>query len=257
MESCIRHKQPFLSRNNLQQHIHSLHSGRPYRCDSCGRSFGLRYRCAAHKLECGFRFECSQCRKLLPSSQALELHCRRTRHVTKSAREQLREARCVSMEAFDMKLRKRRETPPVPRREQTAPAPVSSLLVKQLLGSDRMLRHIRKRKCLRDMSTQTDAVPPVPDPFLFCEPLSLLSDTQTQTLATVSHTESVQTNLMLSLSTEHAEVQTLLSTDWGSPEWSLFSHSQSDTLFDLGTQTYESLLGQELGLIDSSVQTYF
>ena len=272
--TCSRHKQPFFSKNNLQQHIHSLHSERPHKCDSCGRAFGLRYRCAAHKLECGFKFECSQCGRQLPSSQALELHVRRSRHTTKSAREQLKEARRISPEASNKKRRNGKKTPPMPRREQGAvsTAGLSRLPANLLLAPHRKQRHIRERRCLREACTQTDSVLPHPilpaPPFLshplYPPPLPpphaplLLSHTHTQTPTAVSHTESVQTSLMLSHSfpTEHAEVQTLLSNGCCSPEWSLFSQSHSDTLFDLGTQTYENLLGQELGLIDSSVQTY-
>ena len=98
--------------------------------------------------------------------------------------------------------------------------------------------------------------PPLYPPF--APPLLLHSDTQTQTQSTASHTESVQTNFLQThpLPTEHAEVQTLLSRDSWSPEWPLFSHPPTDNLFDFGTQTYENLLSHELGLIDSSCQTY-
>ena len=276
IETCVRHQQPFRSKNNLQQHVHSLHSGRPYRCGKCGRSFGLRYRCVGHELECGFKFQCSECGKRIPSSQALELHCRRSKHHSTTARDQLIQSERVSFDAV-RKKDKRKRIPLLKPNQQLRSSPLylkalaHSLLSQLELVSQKMPR-LAKRKELRDASTQTarDSPPqtvPISPLFLptdthfplFPPSHLLLSDTQTQTYAAESHTESVQTNPVSSHSpsTEHAQVQTQLSYEGWSPDWSLFSHSHSDNLFDFGTQTYETLLGQELGLMDSSVQTYF
>ena len=269
VETCFRHKHPFSSKSNLQQHIHSLHSGRPYSCDKCSRSFGLRYRCVAHKLECGFKFECNQCKNTFPSSQALELHCRRSGHSTKSAQQQMRESNWLPVELLCKKQRNRKEKPVLrPGEERIHTSNVLSSLLINHMNPRKKLRSIRKKKYFKEVCTQTDVnhiplvsisyspAPPLYHPF--APPLLLHSDTQTQSQSTLSHTESIQTNFLQShpLPTEHAEVQTLLSRDSWSPEWPLFSHTPSDNLFDFGTQTYENLLGHELGLIDSSCQTY-
>ncbi|KAI6648500.1 ATM interactor [Oopsacas minuta] len=269
VETCSRHRHPFSSKNNLQQHIHSLHSNKPYSCDKCTRSFGLRYRCVAHKIECGFKFKCCQCNKTFPSSQALELHCRRSRHITKSAKEQLMESRWIQPEVYYKKKRDRKKESVLKigeERKIVISNPLISLLNTNKDGIKK-IRTIKMKKYYNEASTQTveDHYPPYSVPYTtiyppYIPPSPLLqADTQTQTLVTVSQTESVQTNLMLthSPSTEHAEVQTLLSHECWSPEWSLFPHTHSDNLFDFGTQTYDGLLGRELGLIDSSVQTYF
>ncbi|XP_064610845.1 LOW QUALITY PROTEIN: uncharacterized protein LOC135475040 [Liolophura sinensis] len=86
VKSCPKHKYNgqansyFTSMKLLKQHYGKLHAEKKFRCEKCGRGFGLERDKRRHEETCGFLLQCNTCQCPYSTVEAMLTHCRRKNH---------------------------------------------------------------------------------------------------------------------------------------------------------------------------------